>query len=203
MQNKIIVSSDFDSVKNEILSSYDNNYIRLFELDELLVEDAKDIIKECYIAEVKEKLIVIMAKNYRVEAQNALLKVLEEPPRNIFFSIVVTSKSVLLPTVRSRLVIQNRLKAVQRSKTGLNLKKLELKEITEFIDEKSALERSDKLNKNELLKLIDDIIYEAFVCGIKFSSSELEYFCKLSTLITLNAKPHTVLTPLLLTIYQK
>lgn len=203
MQNKIIVSSDFEAIKNEILSIYDNNYIRLFELDELLVEDAKDIIKECYIAEIKEKLIVIMAKGYRIEAQNALLKVLEEPPRNIFFCIVTTSKNSLLPTVRSRLVIENKLEIIQRNKTGLNLKTLKLNEIIEFIDEKSALERSDKLSKTEFLKLVDDIIYEALVQGIKFSSSELEYFCKLSTLIMLNAKPHTILTPLLLMIYQK
>ncbi|ASM34690.1 DNA polymerase III subunit delta' [Campylobacter sputorum subsp. bubulus] len=203
MQSEIIISNDFESIKNEILANYDINDIRFFEVDEFLVEDARDIIKESYIAEVSEKLIVIMAKSYRIEAQNALLKILEEPPKNIFFCIVTTSKSLLLPTIKSRLVIKNRLKKIQRSEIGLNLKKLELKEIVEFIDEKSALQRSDKLDKNELLKLFDDILYAAFIQGINFSANELEYFYKLSTLITLNAKPHTILTPLLLMIYKK
>lgn len=203
MRSEIIISNDFEEIKNEILANYNVNDVRFFESKELLVEDARDIIKESYIAESNEKLIVIMANIYRIEAQNALLKILEEPPRNIFFCIVATSKNSLLLTIKSRLVVKNRLKKIQRQPVGLNFKNLKLSEITEFINEKSALERSDKFSKDELLRLFNDIIYEALLQGVEFNANELEYFFKLSVLITLNAKAHTVLTPLLLIIYQK
>lgn len=46
---------------------------------------------------------VLLAKRCTHEAQNALLKVLEEPPATARFHLVVPSESVLLPTVLSRL----------------------------------------------------------------------------------------------------
>ena len=50
-----------------------------------------------------EQTLVIFTKRLTVEAQNALLKILEEPPQTTRFIFVVPSISVLLPTVRSRL----------------------------------------------------------------------------------------------------
>ncbi len=47
-----------------------------YQKDEFLLDDAKEVIKEAYIAESHKKYLIIMAKGYRVEAQNALLKML-------------------------------------------------------------------------------------------------------------------------------
>ena len=110
---------------------------------------------------------------------------------------------MLLPTVRSRLVTENRLEKKQREKTGLNYKRLELKEICAFIDEKSAFERSEKLGKNDLKELIAAIALEATAQGVKFSAEELEYFFKAVRLAELNTKTHALLTPILLMIYEK
>ena len=49
------------------------------------MENAKEIINEAYIAEIREKIIVIIAHKFGIDPQNALLKILEEPPRNIVF----------------------------------------------------------------------------------------------------------------------
>lgn len=201
MQNEIIISNDFEAVKNEILTKFSPNCTQFFEQDELLIDEAREIIAQSYIAQKEPFLIVIMAKSYRIEAQNALLKILEEPPKNIFFCIVATSKNLLLETVRSRLMITQKGKNLTHEKCGLNLKNLSLSDITKFIDEKSALEKTDKFDKNSLSMLVNSIIIEAITDGIKFSQKEFEYFCKLSNLTSLNAKSHSVLTPLLLTIY--
>ena len=168
-----------------------------------MLENAKEVAAEAYIAESEPKLLVLGAKNFRVEAQNSLLKIIEEPPKNIFFIIACESKNMLLPTVRSRLVTENRLEKKQREKTGLDYKRLELKEICAFIDEKSAFERSEKLGKNDLKELIAAIVLEATAQGVKFSAEELEYFFKAVRLAELNTKTHALLTPILLMIYEK
>ena len=147
MQSKIVITSDFEALKEEILGLYGVNSVRFFFAEDFLLENAKEITAKAYIAESEPKLLVLGAKNFRVEAQNSLLKIIEEPPKNIFFIITATSKNMLLPTVRSRLVTENRLEKKQREKTGLDYKRLELKEICAFIDEKSAFERSEKLGK--------------------------------------------------------
>ena len=203
MQSKIVITSDFEALKEEILGLYGVNSVRFFFAEDFLLENAKEVAAEAYIAESEPKLLVLGAKNFRVEAQNSLLKIIEEPPKNIFFIIAATSKNMLLPTVRSRLVTENRLIKKQREKTGLNYKRLELKEICAFIDEKSNLERSEKLGKNDLKELIAAIALEATAQGVKFSAEELEYFFKAVRLAELNTKTHALLTPILLMIYEK
>lgn len=203
MQSKIVITSDFEALKEEILGLYGVNSVRFFFAEDFLLENAKEVAAEAYIAESEPKLLVLGAKNFRVEAQNSLLKIIEEPPKNVFFIIAATSKNMLLPTVRSRLVTENRLIKKQREKTGLNYKRLELKEICAFIDEKSALERSEKLGKNDLKELIAAIALEATAQGVKFSAEELEYFFKAVRLAELNTKTHALLTPILLMIYEK
>ena len=203
MRSKIVITSDFEALKEEILGLYGVNSVRFFFAEDFLLENAKEVAAEAYIAESEPKLLVLGAKNFRVEAQNSLLKIIEEPPKNIFFIIACKSKNMLLPTVRSRLVTENRLEKKQREKTGLDYKRLELKEICAFIDEKSALERSEKLGKNDLKELIAAIVLEATAQGVKFSAEELEYFFKAVRLAELNTKAHALLTPILLMIYEK
>ncbi|RAZ23704.1 DNA polymerase III subunit delta' [Campylobacter hyointestinalis] len=203
MQSKIIIDEDFESIKSEILANNDPNFVKIFECDTLLMEDAKEIIKEAYIAEIREKVIVIIAHKFGIDPQNALLKILEEPPRNIVFVIVAKSKNLLLPTIRSRLVMDSRVKKSIKIDIGLNLKRLELKEIYLFIEEKVALEKSDKFGKKELLAVVKQIILDAITAGIKFESEDYEYFCKIYRLIDLNAKSASVLTPLLLLLMQR
>ena len=203
MRSKIVITSDFEALKEEILGLYGVNSVRFFFAEDFLLENAKEVAAEAYIAESEPKLLVLGAKNFRVEAQNSLLKIIEEPPKNIFFIIAATSKNMLLPTVRSRLVTENRLIKKQREKTGLDYKRLELKEICAFVDEKSALERSEKLGKNDLKELIAAIVLEATAQGVKFSAEELEYFFKAVRLAELNTKTHALLTPILLMIYEK
>ena len=109
MRSKIVITSDFEALKEEILGLYGVNSVRFFFAEDFLLENAKEVAAEAYIAESEPKLLVLGAKNFRVEAQNSLLKIIEEPHKNIFFIIACESKNMLLPTVRSRLVTENRL----------------------------------------------------------------------------------------------
>ena len=203
MLNKIVVTSDFESLKAKLESEFGINNLRFFISDDFLLENAKEVIAEAYIAEKDEKILVIHANSFRAEAQNALLKIIEEPPRNIKFIIATQSKNLLLPTIRSRMLIENNLTKKPKITLDLNLKSLSLKELTSFIDQKIADEQAQKFGKNELKELVGVIVTKAVDSGYKFSGDEMDYFFSLIKLADLNAKSHAVLTPLLLTIFQK
>ncbi|WP_107708017.1 DNA polymerase III subunit delta' [Campylobacter concisus] len=203
MLNKIVVTSDFENLKAKLESEFGINNLRFYISDDFLLENAKDVIAEAYIAEKDEKILVIHASSFRTEAQNALLKIIEEPPRNIKFIIVTQSKNLLLPTIRSRMLIENNLIKKPKITLDLNLKSLSLKELTNFIDQKIADEQAQKFGKNELKELVGIIVTKAVDSGYKFSGDEMDYFFSLIKLADLNAKSHAVLTPLLLTIFQK
>ena len=203
MLNKIVVTSDFESLKAKLESEFGINNLRFYVSDDFLLENAKEVIAEAYIAEKDEKILVIHANSFRAEAQNALLKIIEAPPRNIKFIIATQSKNLLLPTIRSRMLIENNLTKKPKITLDLNLKTLSLKEITSFIDQKIADEQAQKFGKNELKDLVGVIVTKAVDNGYKFSGDEIDYFFSLIKLADLNAKSHAVLTPLLLTIFQK
>lgn len=199
MQNRIIISNDFESIKAEFASQN----VRVFEYESMLLDDAKVVIAEAYIAEYEQKNIVILAKKLGAEVQNALLKILEEPPKNIIFTLIVPSKNTLLPTVRSRLMLEVRSRTKTRASHGLDLWRIDLKSLDEFVKAQRELKDNDKLSALELSKLVGDIICDAIDSGFGFSADELEYLKKLSYISALNTAPEHVLTPLLLLLMKK
>ncbi len=52
-----------------------------------------------------KKVFVVSARGIGREAQNALLKVFEEPPVDTHFFLIIPSFTILLPTLRSRLEV--------------------------------------------------------------------------------------------------
>ncbi len=71
----------------------------------LSIGQARLLIQSAYTKpfEKPEKLLVIEAGQIAIEAQHALLKVLEEPPMSTKFVFILTSVAGLLPTLLSRL----------------------------------------------------------------------------------------------------
>ncbi|ECL9485163.1 DNA polymerase III subunit delta', partial [Campylobacter jejuni] len=134
--SKIIISEDFLGIKEEMINNFGIKKLRFFiPQNEFLLDDARAVEKESYIAETEEKIIVLMADSYRIEAQNFLLKLLEEPPKNIKFLIVIPSKNLLLPTIKSRLICEKRNKIKAKNTLNLELNKMDLKTLFEFLQE--------------------------------------------------------------------
>jgi len=70
----------------------------------LTVDSARELIKAAYISPIGETKVIVFpnAESITLNAQNALLKLIEEPPSNtVFFFITATPRS-LLPTILSR-----------------------------------------------------------------------------------------------------
>jgi DNA polymerase-3 subunit delta' len=190
--SKIVISSDLSSAKSKILSKIPSKLVRVYEFDEFKIDSAKEIIREAYIAESDTKYIVIVALSFRVEAQNALLKIIEEPPKNVVFIFIVKSKTSLLPTIRSRIALDYLEGEIDREPLGLDLRRAELKEIFEFI-------KSNKnVDKIRLKAIVEDLLKESAIAGITFNERELELFEKSLILANLNSRAQNILTPLLL-----
>lgn len=62
--------------------------------------------------------IIEDAHRMNEQAQNALLKVLEEPPKNVIFILLVPSKTMLLDTIISRCVLLSLLESVALDNTN-------------------------------------------------------------------------------------
>lgn len=168
------------------------------ESEDFLLEDAKSVVKEAYVAESEQKIIILGAKTYNIYAQNSLLKILEEPPKNIVFILVCESKNVFLPTIRSRLLLKELDFSEERVEIELNLANLDLKDLYDFV------QKNSRIKKNELKSLIQAIITEAIMKHhIFFKTKELEHFERLLQLSELNSRPTNVLISLLLIIHQK
>lgn len=196
-KSQIVLVDDLISYEEELRRSYRQDKLKLFFRDDFLIEDAKEVIKEAYIAESEPKLIALGAKVFNTQSQNSLLKIIEEPPRNIIFLIAVNAKSALLATIRSRLPIENKKLKKQRLATGLVYKNLDLKQIYSFIQQHKSID------KNDLKELIEQITLEALEQGLRFSEEELSVFEKLLRLSLLHSKAPNLLSILMLTIYNR
>ncbi len=192
----IVICQDLEYAKEQVLQSIDSKLKKLFFVDEFKVENAAAIIKEAYIAESENKYIILSALTYNIYAQNALLKLFEEPPRNIVFIILTRSKNALLPTIRSRL--PQKVLTVQKEEPPLELDiaHLDLEKIFDF------LAKHRRIAKEELKEIIQKLLYESVIQNsIKLNSHELEMFDKTLELSALNSKGQNLLAYLLLTIY--
>ena len=194
-----IVNSIEDSL-SKILAVYPIHQTRVIkneEKDEFQIEQANKTLKEAYIASNETKYLFLCGATFRVEAQNALLKILEEPPKNIVFILLVSSKNSLLPTIYSRLPYKNLKKVVEKDDIELNIKKLDLKDIYTFI------KNNQKTTKDEAINIVETILIKANKENVKLNQKELDIFFKSIKLLELNSKPTTVLTYLLLSILEK
>lgn len=95
---KFILNGDLDREYVDII-----NYSS--EKSSFGVDDVRDIIEEVYKKpfEKDKKVIIIHEGNkFTIQAQNALLKTIEEPPKGVYIIILCESLELILDTIKSR-----------------------------------------------------------------------------------------------------
>ena len=195
--SSILIVNDIEATVNELVSKYPLHSTRIIkneEKEEFLTAQAVQPIKEAYIASNDTKYIFLCGSTFRKEAQNSLLKVLEEPPRNVVFIIITNSKTSLLPTIYSRLPYKYLKTSILKDESALNLNKLDLKDIYNFLKE------NQKISKNEAKQIVESILLKVNSQKIKLSAKELDFFSKSIKLLELNSRPINILTTLLLSL---
>ncbi len=196
MDAKIVTCGDVGYAKEQILSQIDSKLTKLYECDEFKVDDSKAVMREAYIAEEGLKHLIIVATTYRIEAQNALLKLLEEPPRNIVFILIAKSKTALLPTIRSRMPSEAIAYEREPFELAIDVHRMELADIFTF------LKTQKSISKMVLKETIEALLVSALQ-GKKMHlyERELSLFDKSLHLAELNARPQNILSVLLLMLY--
>jgi len=103
------------------------------------------------------------ADSMNLAAQNAALKLLEEPPRHVFFLLSVTNPALLLPTVRSRCALWSRSGEEQSLDPALRKQAEELLHLTARGD-RAALMRWTSANEDMDLRSFSAFLDCAAAC---------------------------------------
>ncbi len=139
--------------------------------EKLLVADSNDIVAEAYIKPVNLPYKIFVVNNIDVsteEAQNKLLKILEEPPKNVFFLISAKNEARVLPTIRSRC---EKIKIAPLSKE--DIEKFSSNELARILGG-GYIGKTFELENNENLKPIVNFSVELFT-KMKSSKDVLKY----------------------------
>lgn len=201
-KSTLFIVNDIQKAVEEISSTLPTHSVRVIQNEEegkneFLLPQAQKTIKEAYIATSDTKYIILCGESFRVEAQNSLLKVLEEPPKNIIFIIVTASKNSILPTILSRVEVKYQKTKKQVNEFKLNLARLELKDLYDY------LKQNQRVSKQEAKDIVESIMYSVNKNNIRLNQKELESFSRAMKLLELNSRPINVLTTLLLNIMAK
>tara|TARA_B100000508_G_scaffold60333_1_gene47043 strand:+ start:94113 stop:94739 length:627 start_codon:yes stop_codon:yes gene_type:complete len=81
--------------------------IRTYEQEKFPIADARTLVQNIQTTPLggEKTLTVVAVEKIDVEAQNALLKIAEEPPAHAHIALIVPSIDMLLPTLVSRFVL--------------------------------------------------------------------------------------------------
>lgn len=183
----IIINQELEETLSSVAEQLKTSRVVTFAEEDFKVEHAKAVVAEAYISEENQKYIIIATKNFNTISQNALLKIFEEPPRNIVFIIIVPSKSILLPTIRSRLPILKGTHHQKIKEIDVDFSKIDNAMIFSFLKE------HERIKKHEAKEILEALFYRATVIDrLILSKYQLECFDKAYRLIELNSRAQSV-----------
>ncbi len=184
----ILISTNVEEEATRLESELKPFRVVKFIEESFKIEHAKAVLSEAYISESETKYIVLGAQEFTAVAQNSLLKLLEEPPRNIEFIIISPTKSNLLPTVRSRLPILKINTTHEMQEINLNLSRIDYAQVFAFLKENA------RVKKIQAKELLEALFYRATVTDMLILTPlQLDNFDKAYRLLELNSRPQSVL----------
>ncbi len=150
---------------------YETDGIEKSKSKNFSVDAIRKVRDDAFIApnESNKKVYILKnAKNMNEQAQNALLKILEEPPSYVYFIIVAQSRSTMLETVLSRVQIFSLLsdegeitdKEMQAVK-GIVKSLLSVNELS-LMEQTAVFQKNNQLAKS-VLQLLTEVFRDALV----------------------------------------
>lgn len=160
MTSFIIIAKDKKKREAYLADFYKNQEVDIFDITTLNleatlkniqsigIEDIKKMQEKIFLKPIKSKnkaIVIDDAEALTIEAQNALLKILEEPPAHTLIILSVNTKEALLPTIISRCQI------TQLEEEGIKLSANEISEFQTFLEDLKKLGTGERLKKAEVL----------------------------------------------------
>lgn len=195
------ICANFNEVLSNLTHNKDKENLRILyprdengKEQEFKIDNAREVIAHAYIACSQVKTLILCAPKYRIEAQNALLKILEEPPINTQFIMIAPSKNALLPTIISRLRIITYKDHKELPRLELDLCKLDLKQIYNFLQDCNKQHRSVQ----EVKERIQALLLSAHKHQIPLGNQDLQAFDKAIKQADCFVRESLIFAPLLL-----
>lgn len=201
MIGQLHITPHADELITQLTHGRDPQFFEIFKREDFKIDDSKEVIAQSYLAHEREMLIILSANKFNHAAQNALLKIIEEPPHNVQFLIIAKNKNALLPTIRSRMRIINHKYKTPIPNFELNIENLSLESIYEFCKANDHTPRS----KEEVKIRIQSLLFAIHKAGISLNRQELALFDKAIAFNQNDAteKQNYIFLPLLLRILTK
>ncbi|GAA8578267.1 DNA polymerase III subunit delta' [Helicobacter pylori] len=164
--NRLIYTDNLEESLEEVASLFKHHikfYTEIIEKDKKVIktfnkdfkiEHAKEVISKVHLKHSEPNAFLIAAPSYGIEAQNALLKILEEPPNNVCFIMFAKSPNHVLATIKSRLIKEDKRQKIPIKPLDLDLSRLDLKDIYAFLknlDKENFDSRENQREKIESL----------------------------------------------------
>jgi DNA polymerase III subunit delta' len=193
IKGHIVISKELESEIERLEALLTGYRVVKFLEETFKIEHAKEVTAEAYISESATKYIILAAVDFTDVAQNSLLKLLEEPPRNIEFILLTPTKSTLLPTIRSRLPILKVDTSHEMKELDISLARLDYTAVFDF------LKTYARVSKNEAKQLLESLFYKATVIEkLILSEKQLQNFDKAYRLLELNSRPQSIFALILM-----
>lgn len=196
-RNCIISSNNTKKILDFFVKKISVHNLRVFgDLNKLFTIDlSRAILKEVSKTSHDDKYILLLGNSFREEAQNALLKVLEESPPKTVFIIITENKNGIIPTIRSRLhkLYWKTEEAKKPIQDILDYKNMNEKKVLRFLLDNKRISRDKVL---EIIK--NTIVLDSISNSKTFNLEELDKFTDLMRLLSLNSSAISVLTTFLL-----
>lgn len=173
----VLVSSTLEAAKNELerfitkdlgIEFHGNPDVFVGEYGSVGIDDLSDIVSmHQRVAIGPKKIIILLTTGLSLQAQNSILKMIEEPTINTHFFISIPSASLLLPTVLSRVhlieldseqsinpkvakfissSVPERLEIVKEMLSELDKEKISKEDVVQYIS--SVMEEVNKKDKS-------------------------------------------------------
>ena len=173
--NNDLLPKILNSLKDIGVETKANPDIYQISLDVFKINDAREISIASTLKGFSEnkKIFIISANNFLLEAQNAMLKIFEEPKENTYFFVTTPSIASLIPTFTSRFyLIKNEYKSTYTedaqsfiSMTLENRIKF-IKELLAEDDTKNEIDvsvDSPRFKSLNFLNSLEEVLHEKFI----------------------------------------
>ena len=130
------------------------------------IENVRQIQKKLFLKPIKGRAKAVILDSFNgitIEAQNALLKMLEEPPPHTIIYLIISSKEHLLPTILSRCKIvelKDKLDNLSEEETSQYLNLL-ISLPQKSVGEKLKLAQDITKNKDEVIPWLEKMVVVA------------------------------------------
>lgn len=195
---EIILVNTIEEEVEHYISTLNPSDVRVYEESEIQIKHIHDIIAQAHIATDTKTTFIIAGHSFRIEAQNALLKILEEPPAHIQFILISRNKTAFIPTIRSRCLLTDKRVKEPSKPFSLTLSTLSLESIYTYT---TALAKDTQDSKIHGRQLVASLLHSVAAEGITLDEKELAMFDSALAQLENYRPKHLVCLNLLLMIY--